>query len=169
VGPGEAGIRQKADGFLLDNHRYAPVAGIRTADCVPVFLADPVSGRCAAIHAGWRGTATGIVPLAVAALAGNGVRPGDLVAALGPAIGGCCYQAGPEVVRAMGGAGIVEQPGPTRIDLRQAILLQLESAGVPPFRIGIAPWCTFCDASLFFSWRREGEAAGRMLSVLGCA
>ncbi len=167
--PGAGYALQEADGFLLDADRSMAVAGIRTADCVPVLLVNPVSGHGAAIHSGWRGTAAGIVPLAVAVLSGWGGRPGDLTAALGPAIGGCCYRVGPEVVRAMGSAGIVAQPGPVRIDLRQAIRLQLEAAGVPAFRISTAPWCTFCEESLYFSWRRESGTAGRMLSVLGAA
>jgi YfiH family protein len=169
VSSGAGYALQEADGFLLNADRSMPVAGVRTADCVPVLLANPVSGHGAVIHSGWRGTAAGIVPLAVAVLAGRGSRPGDLTAALGPAIGGCCYRVGPEVVRAMGGAGVVAHPGPVRIDLRQAIRLQLEAAGVPAFRISTAPWCTFCEESLYFSWRRESGTAGRMLSVLGVA
>ncbi len=169
VVPGAGYPQPEADGFLLDAGEPTPAAGIRTADCVPVLLVNPVSGHGAAIHSGWRGTAAGIVPLAVAILAGWGARPGDFTAALGPAIGGCCYRVGPEVVRAMGGAGVLAQPGPARIDLRQAIRLQLEAAGVPACRISIAPWCTFCEESQYFSWRREGGTAGRMLSVLGTA
>ncbi len=157
----------EADGFLVRRNPAGPVAGIGTADCVPVLLADPVSGHGAAVHSGWKGTAAGIAPLAVALLAGRGVRPAELKAALGPAIGGCCYQVGSEVVRAIGGVGVENRGGEYRLDLREAIRMQLEAAGVPAERISIAPWCTCCENGLFFSWRRDGDAAGRMLSVLG--
>lgn len=159
----------EADGFLIPRDPEAPAAGIRTADCVPVLLADPVTGQGAVIHSGWKGTAAGIAPLAVALLAGRGACRSDLRAALGPAIGPCCYQVGDEVVRAVGGSGVESRDGSSHLDLRQAIRTQLEAAGLPPKRISTAPWCTRCENGLFFSWRREGAGAGRMLSVLGAS
>ena len=169
VSPSPTGQPPQADGFLVENDCSGPVAGIRTADCVPVMLADPVTGRGAVIHSGWRGTAAGIVPLAVALLAGKGVRSGDMTAALGPAIGSCCYRVGPEVAEAVGGTGVRRSEELFLLDLREAIRMQLEAAGLLSGRISIAPWCTHCEKGLFFSWRRDGSAAGRMLSVLGAA
>lgn len=166
ISPGAVSELPEADGILIGNNPEGPAAGIRTADCVPVLLADPVSGQGAVVHSGWKGTAAGIAPLAVGVLAGRGVIQSDLRAALGPAIGGCCYQVGSEVVGAVGGAGVEPRGGGFRLDLRQAIRMQLEAAGVDPRRISIAPWCTCCEKGLFFSWRREGAGAGRMISVL---
>jgi YfiH family protein len=153
----------EADGLLwLRGDPVDPVPGVRTADCVPILLAARSGRAAAAVHAGWRGTAAGIAGRAVAALAAAGVGAADLVAAVGPAIGPCCYEVGDEVVRALGApAG-----GPT-VDLRALNRALLEAAGVPRSAIHLAPWCTRCRPDLFFSHRRDGEAAGRMLSVIG--
>jgi len=166
----------EADGIAArHDRRTLGFPCVRTADCVPILLADPAGRAVAAVHAGWRGTAAGIAGEAVRALARMGTDPSRLLAALGPAIGGCCYEVGREVSRAVtaasGGAaeGLCRHTvgrGPS-LDLRQANLRQLERAGLPTASIHVAPWCTHCDSELFFSYRREGEASGRMLSGIG--
>ena len=91
------------------------VLGIQTADCLPVLLVDPQHGFVAAAHAGWRGTAAGVTRRAVRGLVAQGSRPGDLVAALGPGIGPCCYEVGDELREAFGPEGdAVLPPGPER-------------------------------------------------------
>jgi YfiH family protein len=127
----------------------------------------------AAVHAGWRGTAQGIAAEAVARLAGLGGAAGSLIAALGPSIGPCCYAVGPEVAAEVAlGCGVdvprIASPrdGQLHLDLREANRLQLEAAGVPRGSIHVAPWCTSCEAELFFSYRRDGPT-GRSLACIG--
>lgn len=160
-------------GLERDASRGAP--SVRTADCLPILLADRDGRAVAAIHAGWRGTAAGIAGEALRALARAGVEPAGLVAALGPAIGPCCYEVGSEVLQAVARAtGCTADavrgryPGaPRTLDLPEANRLQLIRGGVPESAIHRAPWCTFCENGLFFSYRREGAAAGRMLAAVG--
>jgi len=149
----------------------AALPAVRWADCVPVLLADRGGAAVAAVHAGWRGTAAGVVPAAVRRLRERGTRPADLCAAVGPAIGGCCYEVGDEVIRAVSRASgadaemLVARGG--RLDLRRAVGLQLEREGLGRSAIHVAPWCTYCSADLFFSYRREGAGSGRQMACIG--
>lgn len=143
---------------------------VKTADCVPLLLYDPRRRAVAAVHAGWRGTAQEIAREAVRFLAGRfGSRPEDLLAALGPAIGGCCYEVGPEVAARFQDwfpeRNDLERR--TKVDLREALRRQLVAAGVQPARIDVAEHCTCCGGRRFHSWRRDGTEAGRMISVIG--
>jgi len=148
------------------------IPSVRTADCVPILIADRFGRAAAAVHAGWRGTARRIVVRAVEALREGGSSPEDLVAALGPAILPCCYEVEPtvlgKVARACGtddGLGRPSsRPGRVRLDLHAANRHQLLSAGLAPGRIHAAPWCTRCRGDLFFSFRREAEGAGRQMA-----
>jgi YfiH family protein len=147
--------------------------GIETADCLPVLIVDPRRRAVAAVHAGWRGTVAGVTRAAVAALVREGSRPADLLAALGPGIGSCCYEVGDEVKAAFGPAGaayFVPSPaGRHHLDVRAANLGQLVEAGVDPSRIGGVNECTFCRPDLYHSYRRDGPGSGRMISVVGFA
>lgn len=164
----------EADAAVWTGGRFAP--SVRTADCVPLLIADRAGRAAAAVHAGWRGTSAGIVLRATEALAARGVSARELVAALGPAIGGCCYEVGPEVVEAVSGpsgrlaAGAIRPAGNAGrhlLDLRAVVRAQLAAAGVPEAAIHVAPWCTRCRGDLFFSFRREREAAGRLMASVG--
>jgi len=145
------------------------IVGIRTADCVPVLLADPVSGAVAAIHAGWRGTAEGIAASAVRALVSEWrIDPRNLRAAIGPSIGSCCYEVGPEVARRFR----VRATSPVHLDLPAINEMQLLAAGVSNiWKCGTCTFCATCgtaeSAYRFHSFRREREAAGRMVSFIG--
>jgi YfiH family protein len=145
--------------------------GIRTADCLPVLLVDPRRRLVAAVHAGWRGTAAGIATNAVAALAARGSRPEDLVAALGPGIGACCYEVGEEVRDAFspsGDAFFRPRPGGRpHLDVRAANARQLLDAGLRPEALHHVDHCTRCRADLYHSYRRDGAGAGRMTSFVG--
>jgi YfiH family protein len=147
------------------------ILGLETADCLPVLLVDPVARRVAAAHAGWRGTAAGVTREAVAALVARGSKPVDVVAALGPGIGPCCYAVGPELREAFGPEGAdffrPGRGGKAHLDVRAANVRQLERAGVPPGQIHSVPDCTYCRADLYHSYRREGNDAGRMISFIG--
>ena len=157
---GRAGVLDRGDA-LLENSPGAVVA-VKTADCIPLLLADERHWAVAAVHAGWRGTVAGIAAHAVDAMAREfGTRPEDLHAAIGPAIGKCCYQVGPEVAVRFG------EPGRAHIDLAEANRRQLEARGIPGQRIYVANLCTRCRAEEFHSYRRDGEIAGRLYSFVG--
>ena len=145
--------------------------GVETADCLPVLMVDPARRAVAAVHAGWRGTAAGVAAAAVEALRASGSRPEDLLAALGPAIGPCCYEVGEELRDAFGPRGSeFFRPGPRgrlHLDVRAANRRQLVLAGLPPERIQDVDECTRCRPDLYHSYRRDGPGAGRMLSYVG--
>jgi polyphenol oxidase len=145
--------------------------GIETADCLPILLVDPRRRAVAAAHAGWRGTAVAVARRAVEALVTRGSRASDLVAALGPAIGPCCYEVGEELRDAFGAeADLVLRPGPNgrpHLDLRTANTRQLLGAGLPERSLFQLDECTFCRADRYHSFRREGRGAGRMISFVG--
>lgn len=150
--------------------RPGVAVGVVTADCVPVLVA--AEGRAvAAVHAGWRGLARGVIPRALEALAQ--AAPGAaLTAAIGPAIGPCCYEVDSPVIDAMrarfgpAAAGALEagRPGYAQLDLVALAREALRSGGVPEASIGAVGACTHCDAERFHSFRRDGERAGRLLS-----
>jgi YfiH family protein len=144
---------------------------IQTADCVPILMADRQGRAVAAIHAGWRGTAEHIAPKSVARLAEEyGVAAADLIAVIGPHNAVCCYEVGEEVVEAINdAAAIVRKPEWTKPHLNQAVAnqRQLIQAGIPEDQIIVSSLCTQCRSDLFYSYRREGKSAGRMLSVIG--
>jgi len=158
---GDAGVAE-ARGLIL---------GVETADCLPVLLADPVRKAVAVAHAGWRGTAAGVATAAVAALVKGGSRPGDLLAALGPANGVCCYEVGPELRDAF--ADEWEQlacagpRGRPHLDVRKANLRQLQRAGLLEANIHHVADCTECQPERYHSYRREGRGGGRMISYVG--
>jgi polyphenol oxidase len=147
------------------------VLGIETADCLPVLVVDPARRAVAAAHAGWRGTAGGAAREAVRALLSSGSRPDDLLAALGPSIGPCCYEVGDDVREAFGSAGAAFfTPGPrgrAHLDIRAANRAQLAAEGVPAGHIAAVDECTACRRDAYHSYRRDGKAAGRMISFVG--
>ena len=147
------------------------IVGIETADCLPVLLADPRRRVVAAAHAGWRGTAAGIARKALDSLIADGSRAEDIVAALGPGIGPCCYEVGPELVPQFGAGGeAFFTPGKgdrLRLDVRAANVRQLRDGGVPEAQIASVADCTFHEADSYHSYRREGQGGGRMISYVG--
>ncbi len=151
-----------AAGFLL---------GIETADCLPILVVDPVRRAAAAAHAGWRGTAASVAMRAVERLVARGSRAADLVAALGPAIGPCCYEVGAELRGSFGGEGDgifrADPAGRLFLDLRLANTRQLLRSGVPAESLHQVDECTFCHFDDYCSYRRDGKGAGRMISFVG--
>jgi YfiH family protein len=146
---------------------------IGTADCLPILVADPRRRVVAAVHAGWRSSALGLPARVVRLLIERyGSTPSDLVVALGPSIGPCCFEVGEEVVEALasaaGGVGewTVRRSGrKPHVDLARANERALVAAGVAAASIERVPGCTVCEARRFFSFRREGAGTGRQLSV----
>jgi len=145
--------------------------GVQTADCVPILIADREARCVAAIHAGWRGTAARIAEATVQRLVARfGVAPADLTAAIGPHIGVCCYEVGAEVVQSISDSEAFERrPNWVKPHLNLAIANrnQLVGNGLKPEHIDMSSLCTRCRTDLFFSFRRDGEQAGRLLSIIG--
>jgi polyphenol oxidase len=147
------------------------VLGVQTADCVPILVADRKGHAVAAIHAGWRGTALRIAQQSIVRFVVDyGVPAEDLIAVIGPHNAVCCYEVGEEVVEAMNDpAAIVRRPDWAKPHLNQALAnqRQLIAAGIPEDQIVVSNLCTQCRSDLFYSYRRDGKRAGRMLSVIG--
>jgi len=137
----------------------------QTADCVPVVLAGP--GRIGIAHAGWRGSAANAAGAAVEGMSRLGMPPSDLRAWLGPSIGPCCYEIGGEVAAQFAGEFARRSCGGRfTLDLRAVNRSQLEAAGVPAASISTHPACTRCGGEAFASYRRDGAAAGRMITLV---
>ncbi|MEZ5354375.1 MAG: peptidoglycan editing factor PgeF [Bryobacteraceae bacterium] len=142
---------------------------VKTADCVPVLLAHRAGRAVGAAHAGWRGVASEIVPAALAEMTNRyGVSPSDVVAAIGPAIGRCCFEVGPEVARQFGRwwPPSAAPEGKQYVDLAATLLKQLKEAGVPAQQIDSGAPCTKCRPGEFHSFRRDQDRAGRMRSAI---
>ncbi len=151
---------------------------VKTADCVPVLIGDPVTRSFAAVHAGWRGTSSAIVQSAIAQLGKEyGAKAADLRVAIGPAANCCCYEVGSDVIGVFkdrfSNAETLFTPtrdGHAHIDLHRANREQLLAAEVSPDRIHTAPFCTMDRNDLFFSYRQEKKVhgrVGRLMSVIG--
>ena len=176
--------------------RAGLLLGIQTADCVPILLVDPKKRAVAAVHAGWRGTLQRVVVKAIGHMQMQfGTKPGDLLAAIGPAIGGCCYEVGTEVaiqfqsqfadahdwfdefrtgdepnpIQWLNMTPPGHQPPPKNVllDLRKANRAQLAAAGLRAQNIFVSELCTACRRDLFFSYRKEGAITGRLMAVVG--
>jgi len=159
------------DGLVSD--RVGPVLGAFAADCVPLVFADPEARVCGAAHAGWRGTVAGIATNVITRMVELGARPERIRVALGPSIGACCFEVGPEVVdefRVVLGelpGLIVKGPHKDHIDLRVATRAFLQRAGVRPENVDDRPPCTRCEGDRFFSYRRDGREGGVHMGFIG--
>jgi YfiH family protein len=135
---------------------------VTVADCVPVYLVAP--GRAIGLlHAGWRGTAAGILERGIAELTAAGSAPSDLVMHSGVAICGDCYEVGSEVLTGCGVPPPAE--GPWHLDLRAVLAERARCAGVQ--QITVSSWCTAHDRPRFYSHRASGGTDGRMVAYLG--
>ncbi|MGQ9628744.1 MAG: peptidoglycan editing factor PgeF [bacterium] len=147
---------------LITSSPGLPLA-VFTADCVPILIADLGKRAVAAIHAGWRGTAKGVARRAVKLMREKFESdPSHYIAAIGPSIGPCCYEVGPEVVEAVGR----EFSNGGKVDLWAANQDQLEGEGIPPQNIFVSRICTFHNPELFYSYRRDGKRTGGMMNVI---
>ncbi|MGB2624286.1 MAG: peptidoglycan editing factor PgeF [Candidatus Acidiferrum sp.] len=176
-------------------NRPGLLLAIQTADCVPILLVDPKKRAIAAIHAGWRGTLARIAAKTIGAMQMHfAANPRDLLAAIGPSIGPCCYEVGTEVATQflsqfpdapsyfdefrtgdepnpvqwlnMMPPGHQPPPKGVLLDLRKANRSQLLAAGLRPQNIHTIDLCTACRPDLLFSYRKEGPHTGRLMSVI---
>jgi polyphenol oxidase len=172
VSASELGSRQlrpsSGEADALFTARNGAAVGVKSADCVPVLIVDPVGRRVAAVHSGWRGTEKEVSARAVEALGGE---PARYLAAIGPSIRLCCYTVAEELAQrfeARFGAGVqAREDGKVHLDLVRAVRLTLERAGLRQEQIEVLPQCTCCDAR-FYSHRRDGGITGRHLSFAVC-
>jgi len=157
-------------GDALISEQPGVTVAIRTADCLPVVIVDPRTRAVAAVHAGWRGVVAQIAPKAVEAMQAEfGSRAEDLEIAIGPGIGPCCFEVGPEVAVQFR-AFFPERndlEGRTRVDLAETITRQLRRNGVIASQISTPGLCSCCNPGLFESYRRDREKAGRMVTAVG--
>jgi polyphenol oxidase len=144
--------------------------GVRTADCVPLLLVDAQNHAVAAVHAGWRGSASAIVRRTLEKMAQDcGTDAANVWVALGPCIRECCYAVGDDVAAQFVTLFPEWEPlagGKTRLNLPEANRRHLIAAGVAPDRIFDSGLCTSCIPEHFFSYRREPQNPGRMLSAI---
>ena len=161
AGSNPPGIGDALVGDALVTNQPGLALPIRTADCVPILLADTRNHAIAAIHAGWRGSAARIAEAAIKRMRAEfGTEPTGVLAALGPAIGVCCYSVGEEVARQFGYRRAMN------LDLAEENRKQLLAAGVPEAGIETLAICTRCDSQRFHSYRRDREDAGRQISFI---
>jgi YfiH family protein len=162
----EPGVSPRSDALVTGATDLHLV--ISTADCFPVLLGEPLAGLTAAVHAGWRGLAAGVIESTFAALEELGGRSDQVRAWVGPGIGSCCYQVGPEVAERFPEDLRRREPdGSLRLDLREAVHRRLVALGVWPRNIRLSSHCTACRTDLFFSHRAEGGTTGRLWSLIG--
>ncbi len=196
VRPFRAASAEPCNGDASITNKKGLLLGVQTADCVPILLVDVKKRAVAAIHAGWRGTLARIAQKTIGEMRLHfGSKPADIVAAIGPAIGACCYEVGTELVTEFNSQfadaedffdelRTGEEPNPlqwlnqmppghqpppknVRLDLRKANRSQLLAAGLRDANIFVSDLCTACHTDLLFSYRQEGANSGRMLSVVG--
>ena len=162
---GVDGLTTKEKGVLLM---------IKVADCIPVFLYDPANPAISLIHAGWRGTASGIIAQGVVAMKESfGTKPKTIKAGIGPGIGACCYEVREDVRETFlkqkldNSAWQMGADKKIFLDLKRAIFLKLISCGLHKENIEVASECTSCNPDLFFSHRRDKGQTGRMAAMMG--
>jgi YfiH family protein len=192
----DAAPAEPCRGDASATNRPGLLLAVQTADCVPILLVDPKKRAIAAVHAGWRGTLQRIVTKAIGKMQMEfGTNPADLLAAIGPSIGGCCYEVGTEVaiqfqsqfvdapewfdefrtgdepnpIQWLNMMPPGHQPPPKNVllDLRKANRAQLLGTGLRATNIFVSDLCTACRRDLLFSFRKEGPQSGRLLSVIG--
>jgi hypothetical protein len=175
IGPRDVAGKPEADAIVSN----APdlLLSVQVADCVPILMADARSGSVAAVHAGWRGTAAGVARAAVDAMAREfGASPADVIAAIGPSIGPCCYTVGTNVLNAFRERGASDHDlsrwflsganGALTLDLWAANHAQLLKAGLDGDRVHVCRLCTQTHRDIFESYRVDGERAGRMAAII---
>ena len=157
----------EADALWVHRDDGPLVAGVLTADCVPVLLSDAAGTVAAAVHSGWKGTVADIAGATVRVLAGQ-VPVGTLRAAIGPCIELAAFEVGEEVAEAFPAAFVRrEGVGRPHVDLVATVRAQLVAAGVPAGEICRVGGCTFAEPGRYFSYRRDGAGIGQMLAFIG--
>jgi hypothetical protein len=166
--------RAELDYDAIITNRKDIAIGIKTADCVPIFIADKVKKIIAAVHAGWRGSALSITAKVIRLMFDQyHCRPQDILAAIGPAIGRCCYQVDTVTAKAFASQKNKEvflcpEVGGTKwmLDLAEANRQQILECGIPEENIELSGYCTKCNQDMFFSHRGSGGITGRHINFM---
>jgi len=163
---------EKADGLVTATKGIA--LAVFTADCIPILLWDNITGAVGAVHAGWRSTVQDIVRVAVEKLTSLGADPAHIRAAIGPGIGPCCFETGPEVPQA-----VLDVLGKTScncfypksnlkymVNIKEVNRRLLLRAGLLPKHISVAAQCTMCAPETFWSHRATGGKRGSLAAII---
>ncbi len=165
-------LKQRAGDAVL-TERHDILLGVTTADCVPILVYDKAVLVVGAIHAGWRGTAKGILKKTIEKMKKKyGSRPEDILISLGPSIRWCCYEVGEDVLKAVEkatgkGEYHKKQDGKICLDLQTANKVQAASVGVPEQNISMIEECTFCYPERYYSYRYNKKTKGRQGGFIG--
>ena len=171
-----ASQQEPLEGDALATRLTGAALAVRTADCLPILIADPANHAVAAIHSGWRGTLSRVLMNTIFEMQrAFDSNPSQLLIAIGPGIRACCFEVGSEVVDRFNGeySGCnLAMPAPLRpgkyfLDLGKALGIQMDLAGVAQENRYDMNVCTCCNTQDFFSYRAEGQAAGRMMAAIG--
>ncbi|MFC1545975.1 peptidoglycan editing factor PgeF [Pseudomonadota bacterium] len=167
---GSGSLHSDQADILISNEATSSIA-VRTADCLPILMADPVNRIIAAVHAGWRGTAAGVAIKAVEQMLKMGAEQKHLHASMGPAIGPCCFKVDSDTAEALKisvhGAGLATvyspEPHPNLVAINR---LQLQEMGLTEDHIEALDICSCCHPDRFYSYRRDHGTTGRHLAVV---
>jgi len=169
--PIEAGKTFAGEWDAVITNQPGVLVTVKTADCVPILLYDPIQHVVAAIHSGWRGSVAGIVPKTLMRMQQEfGSEPGSIHVAIGPSAGSCCYEVDDAVLKPLQSysfwKSVVRETarGRALLDLREFVRRQTLAAGVPDQNVWAVDHCTICRPELFFSYRREGVVKDTMTS-----
>ena len=170
-GEGDRAALEREEADALVGRGEGLAVAVRVADCVPILLGDPETRCVAAVHAGWRGVEARILAASVTSVASDRSDGARLVAAIGPCIGACCFEVGEEVAERIAAvsveAVVVRRAAPKAfVDLRAAVRAQLRGLGLADAAIEDVGGCTRCNPTDYHSFRRDGEASGRLLAVI---
>ena len=171
-GPVKAEVISQGEGDALVTNQTQFLLVVRTADCVPILLVDHKAGVIGAIHAGWRGAVGGIVAKTIETCVEQfGSNVAHMHMAIGPSIGPCCYEIDAQVIEPLQTCypdwlGVLQETkeGKGMLDLKKLIWHQILASGIPEQQVERIEECTRCRDDLFFSYRREGNVNGTMMS-----
>ncbi len=166
----QSGILHDTDSIVALSKDF--VLSIQVADCIPIFIVDFSTHATALIHAGWKGLVSQILPKTIHQLVKNGCAYQSLKVVLGPSIQPCCFEVRDDIISNFPKENIKQHPnlgGTYLVNLQQLAYSQLIQLGVKSDHILMDSQCSSCDDQLFFSYRRDGKMAGRMLGMLGWA
>jgi YfiH family protein len=161
----EGWVYSDTDGLVTDTPGL--LLGVRVADCVPLLLFDPVRHAAGAVHCGWRPVAGGIAENAVKCMVERfGCMESDIRAATGPSAGPCCYEVSPDTAGHFGESSVITRNNSLYIDLKAEITKRLVETGIENNNIEHNSDCTICTPEDYFSYRRDGDASGRMMGFV---
>jgi len=162
-------VIEKIDGLITEEKEI--VLGVTTADCLPILFYEPKEKIIAVVHAGWKGSLKKISQKAIQKIISLGGNPAKTIAAIGPHIKNCCYHIDEKRMlmfkKEFGEEVIIRKGNKFFLDLIKVNLIQLLKSGIKEENIEVLPFCTHCNSNLFFSFRKDKENYGEMLSFIG--